>query len=411
MRAPFLLTLADSSHSTSILPSTSEEYHFETDSTQDEYSNYLETLLSLLSCLHIVTHSVVGLPFFLLLAFFIIFQYQRTILQTSSLLLILDSFLETCENSFAMSSTPQPTSGPWTVAYSNAGISQTNTTFYYDDQVLHWLANHGLPLVNATIGSIDASNWYNTAVAINYSAQAGACGVMFFVVLVLSQKAKRGTPIFVLNALSLLLGFLRGLFGALYFISDWVKLYPYFTNDFSAIPTRAYTSSVLSTIWPLLMTITVNLSLVLQAYTVTKSMTNMYRFSAIAISSLVWLMAVGFKFAEVVLNDIAIIQAKYYTKQWARHGALYMETISVWYFSLIFTTKLVYTLYYRKKHGWTQWSGVKILAAMGGCTMIIPCKSSNPYDLSYLSDPLKHSSQSSNMSKMISLACSLKPDP
>ena len=268
-------------------------------------------------------------------------------------------------------------SGPWTVIYSNAGISQSNTTFYYDDQVVHWLANYGIPMVNATIGSIDVSNWYNTAVAINYSAQAGACGVMFFVVLVLSHKAKRRTPIFILNVLSLLFGFLRGLFDALYFISDWVKLYPYFTNDYSAIPTRAYTTSVLATIWVLLMTITVNLSLVFQAYTVTKNMSDRYRYGIIALSSLVWFTSVGFEFAEVVLNNMAIVQAKYFEEQWVQPGALYMETISVWYFSVIFTSKLVYTLHYRKKHGWTQWSGVKILAAMGGCTMIIPCQCSS----------------------------------
>jgi pheromone alpha factor receptor len=272
----------------------------------------------------------------------------------------------------------QPVLGPWTITYSNANISQSNSTFYYDGQLVHWLANFGLPLVNTTLGTIDTAYWYNTACAINFGAQAGACGVMFFVVLVLSQAAKRRTPIFILNVLSLLFGFLRGLFLALYFISNWVKLYPYFSNDYSAIPTKAYVVSVFGTFFPLCMTITVNLSLVLQAYTVTKNMSDRYRYSLIALSSLVFFMAVGFEFAEVVFNNIAIIQAKYYAEQWVQHGALYMQTISVWYFSIIFTSKLVYTLHYRKKHGWKQWSGVKILAAMGGCTMVIPCKVSSP---------------------------------
>jgi pheromone alpha factor receptor len=90
-----------------------------------------------------------------------------------------------------------------------------------------------------TISSIDADIWYNTACSINFGAQAGGCGVMFLVVLALSQKAKRRTPIFILNILSLLLGFLRGIFLALYFVSPWVKLYPYFSNDYSAIPIRS----------------------------------------------------------------------------------------------------------------------------------------------------------------------------
>jgi pheromone alpha factor receptor len=132
-----------------------------------------------------------------------------------------------------------------------------------------------------------------------------------------------------------------------------------------------------------MMTVTVNLSLVLQAYTVTKNMRDRYRYVIIALSTLVFFTAVGFEFAEVVLNCVAIVQAKYYTKQWIQHGALYMETVSIWYFSIIFTSKLVYTLHYRKKHGWKQWSGVKILAAMGGCTMVIPCKFSGHILLIY----------------------------
>lgn len=271
----------------------------------------------------------------------------------------------------------QPIEGPWVVTYSNAGINQNNASFYYNDQVVHWLANYGLPLVNVSLSNLDAEIWYNTACTLNFGAQAGGCGAMFFVVLILSKAAKRKTPIFILNVLSLLFGFFRGLLFALYFLSSWIELYPYYTDDYSAIPTRAYALSVTGSVMPLLMTTTVNLSLVLQAYTVTKSMRNMYRYSVIFMSGLVFFLAVGFRFAEVVTNCISIIQAKIFNAEWVQKGTLYMETISIWFFSIVFTGKLVYTLYYRRKHGWKQWSGVKILAAMGGCTMLIPCKHCN----------------------------------
>lgn len=269
---------------------------------------------------------------------------------------------------------PSPIEGPWTVTYSNEGISQNNASFYYNDQLVHWLANYGFPLVNASLSNIDSTIWYNTATAINFSAQAGGCGVMFFVVLVLSKAAKRKTPIFILNVLSLLFGFFRSLLISLYFISPWVKLYPYYTTDYSATPTRAYALSVAGTIFPLLMQTTVNLSLTLQAYTVTKNMRDSFRYAIIFASGLIFFLALGFQFALMVLNSIAIIQAVVFSAEWVRQGALYMETASIWWFSIIFTSKLVYTLHYRRKHGWKQWSGVKILAAMGGCTMLIPCK-------------------------------------
>ena len=269
----------------------------------------------------------------------------------------------------------QPVQGPWVIAYSNAGINQSNSSFYYHDQTVHWLANYGGLLVNVTLADIDSTNFYNASVALNYGAQAGGCAVMFFVVLVLSNAAKRRTPIYILNAFSLFFGILRGLFYALYNISAWVQLYPYYTDDFSAIPRSAYVTSVIATIWPLLMTVTVNLSLVLQAYTVTKSMQNSHHYTIIALSTLVFLLATGFRFAVMVSNCESIVGARVFVSVWVQKGALYMETVSIWFFSLIFTSKLVYTLYYRRKHGWKQWSGVKILAAMGGCTMLIPCKS------------------------------------
>jgi pheromone alpha factor receptor len=124
---------------------------------------------------------------------------------------------------------------------------------------------------------------------------------------------------------------------------------------------------------PLFLTTTVNLSLVLQAYTVTKNMRDLHRYAVIFLSGLIFFLALGFEFALVVTNSMAIVQAKIFNAQWIQRGTLYMETISIWFFSIVFTSKLVYTLYYRRKHGWKQWSGVKILAAMGGCTMLIPC--------------------------------------
>ena len=287
--------------------------------------------------------------------------------------------LPSSDNTIKMA-TPSSTivQGPWTITYSNEGISQSNTSFYYNDQLVHWLANNGLPLVNTTLSNMDSSVWYNTACAINFSTQAGGCGVMLFVVLILSKAAKRKTPIFILNVLSLMFGFLRGLLFALYFLSPWVEFYPYFTSDYSAIPRSAYALSVSASAMPLFMTTTVNLSLVLQAYTVTKNMEDLHRYAVISLSSLIFFLALGFEFALMVTNSMAIVQAKIFNAEWIQRGTLYMETISIWFFSIVFTSKLVYTLYYRRKHGWKQWSGVKILAAMGGCTMLIPCESYSP---------------------------------
>jgi len=65
------------------------------------------------------------------------------------------------------------------------------------------------------------------------------------------------------------------------------------------------------------------------------------------------LLAVGFKFAEVVTNAEAIVSAgAYFAGLYIQQGALITQTIAIWYFCLIFTGKLFYTLYIRRRNGW-----------------------------------------------------------
>jgi pheromone alpha factor receptor len=253
--------------------------------------------------------------------------------------------------------------------------SDTSTTFDPNTQTITILMADGVTPVYVSLTDVDASNWFNIASSINFGAQMGACFVMFFVVLVLTKSSKRRTAVFILNLLSLLFGFLRALLYVLYFPSPWCKTYSTFTGDVQFIPRTAYATSVAGSVMPLLLTITVNLSLLLQAYTVCKNMSNIHRHIITLLSVVVILLAVGFRFAVTVTNAETILNADlYYTEEWIKMGSLVTETIAIWYFSIIFTGKLVYTLYDRRRRGWKQWSGVKILAAMGGCTMIIPCK-------------------------------------
>jgi hypothetical protein len=225
------------------------------------------------------------------------------------------------------------------------------------------------------LGDLDYTFNYNVKLSINYGAQMGACLAMFFVLAVLTKAKNRSHPLFTLNLLSLLFGFLRTLLLALYGVSDWVKAYPYWTGDWSAIPRSAYTTSIAGVVMSLLMAITINMSLVLQAHAVCKAMDRIHTYVIVGVSCIVLLLTVGFRFAQVVTNCLAIINLEtYFAQAWIQIGTLATETTSIWWFSIIFIGKLVWTLYNRKRQGWKQWSAVRVLATMGGCTMIIPCQ-------------------------------------
>ncbi|CZT41227.1 hypothetical protein WAI453_000140 [Rhynchosporium graminicola] len=240
-------------------------------------------------------------------------------------------------------------------------------------QSISFLMADGVTPVVLSISDIDAWFYYNATLCINYSAQMGACLVMLLVTAVLTKESKRRTPVYILNLLSLFLGFLRALLLALYSISAWAEFYAYFSLDWSVIPGPAYATSVAGAVIPLLMIITVNMSLFLQAHTVCKIMRKEYIMMISFVSGLVFLLAVGFRFAQTITNSLAIMTAGHYFFQaWITVGALATETISIWYYSIIFTSKLLWTIYARKNLGLKKWSYIQILAAMGGCTMIIP---------------------------------------
>lgn len=236
----------------------------------------------------------------------------------------------------------------------------------------------GVTTITFLPSDVDSYYYYNVAACINFGAQAGACLIMFFAVAVLTRSSKRKSFLFILNLLSLAFGFLRALLFALYFVGPWSEFYGAFTLDFSRVPRSAYATSISGSVIPLLMTNTVNISLFMQAYTVCKVFNGAPRYGIIVLSGIIALMAIGFRFALTVANSRAILNAdSFYPMEWMGRAALITETLSIWYFSIIFTGKLIYTIWNRRRRGWKQWSAVRILAAMGGCTMIIPCKLSS----------------------------------
>ncbi|KAF8858881.1 hypothetical protein BDZ45DRAFT_383268 [Acephala macrosclerotiorum] len=252
-------------------------------------------------------------------------------------------------------------------------MSSSTASFDPISQNVTVLMADGVTPVNMTIADLDAFFLYNCRITISYGAQVGACLIMLFVTAILTKESKRRKPVFILNILALVLGFLRALLFALYSVSAWVELWTYITLDFSRVPRSAYATSIAGSVIPLLMTATVDASLVLQAHTVSKVMQRKHYYAITGLSCAVYLLAVGFRFAETITNSKTIMSAGFYFSQaWITTGVLATETIAIWYFSIIFTSKLVWTIYTRKNLGFQKWSYMQVLAAMGGCTMVIP---------------------------------------
>lgn len=231
----------------------------------------------------------------------------------------------------------------------------------------------GVTAFQVGVPDLDQFVLYNTQVGINYASQIGASIVMLVVVLLVTRESKRRSPLFFINIISLILSIVRSLLQTLYWVGPFSESYAYFSGDYSAVPSSAYANSIASIVMTLFLLCSVELSLVLQTRVVCTTLRESYRLAIVALSLFIALLTIGFRFGDMVENAIAIIALEP-TYSWLASAALIMETISIWFFCLIFVGKLGITLYQRKKLGLRQWGPMQIICIMGGCTMVIPCK-------------------------------------
>lgn len=142
------------------------------------------------------------------------------------------------------------------------------------------------------------------------------------------------------------------------------------------VPTSDKAVSITSAILPMFLTVFVNLSLLLQAYTVLKTVSkSILRHIATLLSCLAFLNAMGWRLAEAILNVKAIVSAAtFYEYTWLINGALASETAAIWYFTIVFTAKLALNLAARRLLNQPSWSKMEVITVMAVGTMIIPCK-------------------------------------
>ncbi|TVY45607.1 Pheromone P-factor receptor [Lachnellula occidentalis] len=241
-------------------------------------------------------------------------------------------------------------------------------------QNVTFLLADGVTPYSVSLATIDYNRSADFAMAINYGAQIGACLLMLFCVLLLTTDAKRWGLLFNLNLACLFTGFLSRLFLSLFYTSSYERIYTYYSPELPKVPQSDTAVSITSAVLPIFLTILVNLSLLLQAYTVLNTVhERIIRFVALFFSGLVFLHAMAWRFAEAVLNIQAIVKGSvFYGYEWMINGALAAETIAIWYFTIVFTTKLFMNLRTRRLLNQPSWSKMEVITVMGLGTMIIP---------------------------------------
>lgn len=228
-----------------------------------------------------------------------------------------------------------------------------------------------------SLSDIDNNTRNNVGWAINFGVQLGACITMLITLLVLTRPDKRRTSAFALYGFTLLMGVFRNFFMAIYSVSPWVDTYAFFSGDLSAIPPYAYRLSIAGSVFPALMTISLQASLFLGARTVGKELRPLLRKLNYVVSALFAGAAIATRICEMVIFCLytrpsvtieQLVAELHYQK--ASLGAF---VGSVAYFSLLFGFFMLKTIRTRR-HELKKASPVAFvrLCVMSFMTVVIP---------------------------------------
>lgn len=249
-------------------------------------------------------------------------------------------------------------------------------------QTFSILLTDGITSVDISLSDVDSFGYYNSKVCANLGAQLGASCIMLVIILLITKDNKRNTLVFGLNALSLVLSIIRTILNIAYWAGPFSEAYAYFSGDYANIPRSAYNTSIAAAVFVLLFIIAVESSLLLQTHIIFKGLQHPVRHTIMmAFSLALVLLTVGFRFASVVTNIQTILDTESsYDIVWVASATLITETVTVWYFCLIFMGKLIYHIMRQRQMNAVVYKPLQILSIMSGCTMIIPCKSRFPHN-------------------------------
>lgn len=246
------------------------------------------------------------------------------------------------------------------------------TSFDPFGQSFTLLMDDGTPF-NISLPELDDFILYNVQISINYAAQLGGSMVLFILLLLLTKAEKRQTAIFIFNALALLLNFIRNVIQCVYFTGPFAEVYAYFAQDYSRVTTSDYATSVAGTVFTTILLACVEVSLVLQTRVVCVTLRSTHREAVTIFTTLIALLAIGFRLALCVQNAKAIVFTESdVSLHWLSSASNITFTVSICCVCAIFVAKLGYTLDQRKKMGVDQFGPMKIIFIMGCQTLVIP---------------------------------------
>jgi pheromone alpha factor receptor len=134
---------------------------------------------------------------------------------------------------------------------------------------------------------LDESRIFIARLAINYGAQVGATIMLLLVLMLLTRSEKRKAKIFIINASCLVINTIRCILLTCYTTSPMFNPYAQLSGDWSRITTGDLATTITASIFTLIVTILVMVSLSMQVWVVCVTTAPVQRYIIMAATTLV----------------------------------------------------------------------------------------------------------------------------
>jgi pheromone alpha factor receptor len=236
--------------------------------------------------------------------------------------------------------------------------------------------------------TMDQFAWFHyqmTQMAVSRGAALGATVVMLLAVAFLTQRAKRGSPVFALNVLALTLNVFRTLFMVVWVVGPYTNPYAVLTNDWAHVTKSDIGCSIAVPTFTFLALGTVLSSLLLQVRVALSTARRRTRHAVLVVCGLSALGALGTEMAVMVIN-IKLMILDYQNTANDLGWAMLLEANSIAtllnmvLFTLIFVAKLGFAIWQqvRRLSSAQRFGPLQVLFIMGVQTLIVPSKLSLP---------------------------------
>lgn len=227
--------------------------------------------------------------------------------------------------------------------------------------------------ITLNMAMLDTNRLYGVRSAINYGTQVGASLILLLVLLLLTSSAKRKSPIFLINALCLLVNVVRCLLYCCYFTGGFWNPYSQLANDWSRISSSELATSVAANVLSLLVAIMVMGSLSLQVWVVCVTTSPLQRYITMGLTSVIAIIALGYKAAVIIYNIKQTLNFESMEPYKYLAGTGYVvQAVAIWVYSCVFTFKLGHAIVQRHRLNMPQFGPMQIVFIMSFQTLLIP---------------------------------------